>query len=139
MADNLTKAQRSYCMSRVKNCRTAPEDAVAAMLRRLRARFRRNVKSLPGNPDLVVPAARTAIFVHGCFWHRHPDCNRAALPKTNKAFWKRKIAGNSKRDARNARLLRRKGWHVLTVWQCRLRDPDRVLKRLRRALGTRGS
>jgi len=138
VADVYSKAKRSEIMSRAKNRRTAPEDAVAGMLCQLRARFRRNVKSLPGNPDLVLPAARTVIFVHGCFWHGHANCKRAALPKTNRAFWRGKIAGNAKRDARNARLLRKKGWHVLTVWQCRLREADRVLKRLRRALGPSG-
>ena len=138
MADVYSKAKRSEIMSRVRTRRTAPEDAVAAMLRRLRARFRRNVKSLPGNPDLLVPAARTAIFVHGCFWHGHPNCNRAKLPKTNRAFWRSKIAGNRMRDARNARKLRKEGWHVLTVWQCRLRKPDQVLNRLKRVLMVSG-
>lgn len=134
MADVYSKAKRSEIMSRVRTCRTAPEEAVAAMLRQLRVRFRRNVKSLPGNPDLVVAAACTAIFVHGCFWHGHPNCSRATVPKTNRAFWKRKIAGNRRRDVRNARMLRKQGWHVVTVWQCRLRWPERVRNRLRRLL-----
>ncbi|HUT57578.1 MAG TPA: very short patch repair endonuclease [Phycisphaerae bacterium] len=137
MADVYSKAKRSEIMSRVRTRRTAPEDAVAAMLRRLRVRFRRNVKSLPGNPDLVLVGARTAIFVHGCFWHGHPNCSRATLPKTNRAFWKRKITGNRRRDARSATMLRKQGWHVVTVWQCRLRRPDRVLNRLRRLLASR--
>jgi len=134
MPDIYTKSKRSEIMSHVKNRRTAPEEKVAGLLRKLRVRYRRNVKSLPGQPDFVVSSVKTVIFVHGCFWHGHSDCKRAKLPETNKAFWKGKIAKNRSRDARTARLLRKRGWHVMTIWQCRLRNPDRVLNRLKKAL-----
>ncbi|MHC4647531.1 MAG: hypothetical protein ACYTBJ_18750 [Planctomycetota bacterium] len=71
-------------------------------------------------PDSIVSSASTVIFVHGCFWHNHSNCNRAKPPKTNKAFWKRKIQSNKRRDRRIARSLRQQGWHVFTVWECRL-------------------
>ncbi|MDY7011595.1 MAG: very short patch repair endonuclease [Planctomycetota bacterium] len=132
--DVYTKAKRSEIMSHIKNRRTAPEDKVASLLRKLRIRYRRNVKSLIGKPDFVVSSAKTVIFVHGCFWHGHTGCKRAKLSETNKAFWKRKIAKNRRRDARTARLLRKRGWHVMTIWQCRLRNPDHVLNRLKKAL-----
>jgi DNA mismatch endonuclease (patch repair protein) len=132
MADIYSKAKRSEIMSQVKNRGTQPEEKVANILRTLRVRYRRNVKSLPGEPDFVVPSRSMAIFVHGCFWHSHLNCTRAALPKTNRSFWKRKIESNKRRDRRIARLLRKQGWHVITIWQCALKNPERVSRRLRR-------
>jgi len=134
MTDVYSKSKRSQIMARVKNRKTAPEEQVAALLRKLKVRYRRNVRSLSGEPDFVVGSAQTVVFVHGCFWHNHSACNRAKLPNTNKHFWKQKIEGNRRRDARIVRRLRSDGWHVLTIWQCALRKPDRVLKRLKRAL-----
>ncbi len=132
MVDIYTKSKRSEIMSRVKHSRTDPEEKVASLLRRLGVRYRRNVKSLSGQPDFVLTSAETVIFVHGCFWHNHSNCNRAKLPKSNRRFWKRKIEGNRKRDERIARLLRKEGWHVITVWQCALRNPEHVRRLLRR-------
>lgn len=126
-----TKAKRSEIMSHVRNRRTATENRVAGMLRNLGIRYRRNVRTLPGEPDFAVGASKTAIFVHGCFWHGHANCKRAKLPKTNRGFWQRKININKRRDARATRLLRKKGWHIMTIWQCRLRDPQRVMARLK--------
>jgi len=135
MADIYSKVKRSEIMSHVKNRGTQPEEKVANMLRSLRLRYRRNVKSLPGEPDFVVSSSKIVIFVHGCFWHNHSNCNRANLPKTNRRFWKIKIESNKRRDSRIARLLRKQGWHVITIWQCSLRDPDKVLNRMKRILG----
>ena len=134
MADIYSKVKRSEIMSHVKNKGTQPEEKVANMLRTLRVRYRRNVKSMPGDPDFVVSSGKIIIFVHGCFWHNHSNCNRANLPKTNRRFWKIKIEGNKKRDRRIARSLRKQGWHVITIWQCSLRNPERVLRRLRRVI-----
>jgi DNA mismatch endonuclease (patch repair protein) len=135
MADVYSKEKRSDIMSRIKSRKTRPESDVAGLLRKLGIKYRGHVKSLPGQPDFVVASASTVIFVHGCFWHNHRNCKRARLPKTNRAFWKRKIDGNRRRDQRIARSLRKEGWHVVTVWQCQLRNHERVRGRLERLLG----
>lgn len=132
MADVYSKAKRSEIMSRVKNRRTQPEEVVAGLLRKLKVRYRRNVSTLAGSPDFAIHKAKVAVFVHGCFWHGHPNCKRAKLPNSNRVFWEQKITGNKCRDARNARKLRKEGWRVLIIWQCRLRKSEHVLKRLRR-------
>ncbi|MFH1371930.1 MAG: very short patch repair endonuclease [Planctomycetota bacterium] len=132
MTDVYTKSKRSEIMARIKGNKTSPEKAVASMLRKLKVNFRRNVKFLPGQPDFVIPLTKTVIFVNGCFWHNHANCKRAKLPSTNRVFWKKKILGNKRRDNRINRLLRKMGWHVLRIWQCKLRQPERVLKRLKR-------
>ena len=134
MADIYDKAKRSEIMSCVKHTRTAPEEKVASLLKKLRIRYRRNVKTLPGQPDFVIKSAKTVIFVHGCFWHAHTNCKLARRPKTNKRFWQQKAIDNRRRDLRKNSLLRKEGWHVITIWQCRLRKTDQVLKRLKRML-----
>ena len=134
MADIYSKAKRSEIMAKVKTRRTAPEEKVGALLRRLRVRYKRNVGSLPGSPDFIIATEKLAVFVHGCFWHGHKNCNRAKLPSTNSEFWTKKISGNIRRDRRNERLLRKEGWRVVTIWQCRLRKPESVSRRLGRFL-----
>ena len=134
MADIYTKEKRSQIMSCVKHTRTAPEEKVASLLTKLKIRYRRNVKSLPGQPDFVIKSAKTVIFVHGCFWHGHSNCKLARRPKTNRKFWEQKAVDNRKRDRRKERLLRKQGWHVITIWQCKLRDSDQVLRRLKKML-----
>ncbi len=134
MADVYTKSKRSEIMSRVKNKRTLPEESVGTFLGELGLRYRRNDRSLPGQPDFSVKSRKTAIFVNGCFWHGHRNCGRAKLPQTNRVFWAKKIEINKRRDRRVARALRQKGWHVVTIWQCRLRKPDRVRARLAKQL-----
>lgn len=132
MTDVYAKSKRSEIMSRIKSSKTSPENAIASILRKLKIKFRRNVRSLPGQPDFVIPLNKTAIFVNGCFWHNHTNCNRAKLPSTNRTFWKRKILGNKQRDQRIARLLRKRGWHVIRIWQCRLSQPEKVTRQIER-------
>ena len=134
MVDVYDKAKRSEIMSRVKNKRTSPEEAVGEILRGLGIKYRRNDKTLPGKPDFSVRPRKVAIFVNGCFWHGHEHCPRAKLPTTNVDFWTKKIRTNMGRDRRSARKLRLAGWRVITVWQCSLRRPARVRGRLRRLL-----
>ena len=134
MADVYTKSKRSEIMSRVRNNRTSPEEAVAELLRELGVKYRRNDRSLPGQPDFSVRSHRTAIFVNGCFWHGHANCARAKLPQTNVVFWVNKIETNKRRDRRVRRQLRQRGWRTITIWQCRLRNPDRVFGRLAKSL-----
>jgi DNA mismatch endonuclease (patch repair protein) len=130
MADNLTAQQRRLNMSRVKGRDTKPELLVRSIVHGLGYRFRLHGKGLPGRPDLVLPRHGKVIFVHGCFWHGHAGCRRAARPSTNREFWDRKIDGNVARDAANVRALRRAGWKVLVVWQCATKDRARLEKRL---------
>jgi len=85
---------------------------------------------LPGNPDIVLRKVKKVIFVHGCFWHNHKNCKRAALPKTNRLFWKNKIEGNAVRDKVIKIKLRKMGWRALTIWQCQTKDLEKAVKRI---------
>src|ERR1700685_3144781 len=112
MPDNLTSAQRSRAMRAVRTKGTAPELIVRSLLHRLGYRFRLHRKDLPGSPDIVFPSRRAAVFVHGCFWHRHPGCRAASTPKTRADFWSAKFATNIERDQHVAEALHRQGWFV---------------------------
>jgi len=137
MADFLTPRERSERMARIRGRDTKPELAVRAILRGLGARARLHRRDLPGSPDLVLVRERIAILVHGCFWHRHQGCARATHPATRRRFWREKFARNVARDRRVARLLRRLGFRVIVIWECRLRDPERVRRRLAREIAAR--
>jgi len=117
-------------MAAVHSKDTKPEMAVRRIVHGLGYRYRLHVANLPGKPDLVFPGRRKVIFVHGCFWHRHRDCRYATLPKTRIDFWESKFAANVARDRKTGRELKELGWSVLTVWQCRLKDYPKLVKRL---------
>lgn len=118
-------------MAQVKGRDTRPEKAVRSLLHRMGYRFRLQKKCLPGKPDIILPRFRTAIFVHGCFWHRHPGCKRASMPATNVEYWRRKFERNVTRDAANKAALENDGWRVLIVWECELKDLAALRTRLR--------
>lgn len=118
MVDHVAKEKRSEIMRSVGTMNTGPEMQVRSAAHRLGLRFRLYRKDLPGTPDLVFPKHRIALFVHGCFWHRHPGCTKATLPKSNVAFWTEKFRRNVARDDENLRELTRQGWQVVVVWQC---------------------
>lgn len=120
MPDILTPQQRHRCMSHIHSKGTKPEMAVRKWLWTHGYRYRLNVKSVPGKPDIVMRKYRTAIFVNGCFWHGHEGCRQFVLPKTNTAFWLAKIGRNRERDRQNEELLRANGWQVITLWACSL-------------------
>jgi DNA mismatch endonuclease (patch repair protein) len=130
MADTFTKAKRSDIMSRIGGKDTAPELLVRRLLHALGYRFRLHRDGLPGKPDIVLPRHRKIVLIHGCFWHGHPRCPRAALPTTNAEFWQKKIGGNKIRDRRVRRELRGLGWNVLVLWQCQLKDVEKLMRRL---------
>lgn len=134
MTDHLTKEKRSWNMARIKGKDTKPEVLVRSMLHRAGYRFRKNVKDLPGKPDIVLPKYKTAIFVHGCFWHRHKGCKDATTPKTNTEFWLKKFERNVYNDRKHTRELRKLGWYVITVWECELKQPEKVLRKLKKTL-----
>jgi DNA mismatch endonuclease (patch repair protein) len=107
-------------MSGIRGKDTLAERCVRSYLHRAGLRFRINDPALPGRPDIVFPRYATVVFVHGCFWHRHPRCPLAAVPKTRRSFWLRKFASNVEHDRRTARALRSAGWRVLVLWECQL-------------------
>ena len=124
MPDVLTPSQRHKCMSHIRGKATTPEMIVRKWLWKHGYRYRLNVKSVPGKPDIVMRKYRTAIFVNGCFWHGHEGCKYFVMPKSNTDFWRTKIENNKERDRRNTEILVNNGWQVITVWQCQLK-PDR--------------
>ena len=120
MADTMTQQQRHDCMSHIRSKDTAPEVIVRRELFRLGFRFRKNVRSLPGTPDIVLPKYRTAIFINGCFWHGHKDCRLYTVPKTNVEFWTAKIKHNQERDLLNIQRLETLEWNAITLWECQV-------------------
>ncbi|WP_409998220.1 very short patch repair endonuclease [Bradyrhizobium sp. SZCCHNR2012] len=128
-------------MSRVRGTNTSPEIRVRKEAHSIGLRFRLHPKDLPGKPDLVFPKFRTALFVHGCFWHRHPGCAKASTPKTRQAYWQAKFSANSDRDERVQRALEELGWRVLVIWECETKKPEQLSRWLIRHFGvstTRG-
>lgn len=117
-------------MSCIKGRNTSPEKSVRRCLRKIGQTYRSYNVDLPGNPDIVLNKLKKVIFVHGCFWHHHNDCKRATLPQTNRSFWRKKIKGNASRDILARRKLRKMGWQVLTVWQCQIKNLERIEKRI---------
>jgi DNA mismatch endonuclease, patch repair protein len=118
----ITTTQRSELMGRVRQAKTAPEEAVAAWLRAHGLGYRRNVRGLPGRPDFANRRLGFAIFVHGCFWHRHPGCPRATTPARNRDFWVEKFATNIARDTARAAELETTGLRTVTVWECEVEN-----------------
>ena len=128
--DRLTAEQRSWNMSRIKGQNTGPERRVRSLLHRLGFRFSLRRRDLPGRPDIVLTRLETAIFVHGCFWHRHKNCRNSVLPKTRPEFWLAKLNSNVERDGRNVIALKRLGWRVVTVWECEAEDEVKLSAKL---------
>lgn len=120
MADNHSKEVRSKNMSRIRSTNSKPEEIVRKYLFSQGFRYRKNVRTLPGCPDIVLPKYKTVIFVNGCFWHRH-DCPRFVWPSTNQEYWNPKILRNVERDQKNVEELKVLGWKVITVWECELK------------------
>lgn len=120
------KKTRSYNMSRIKSKNTKPEGIVRKFLFSEGFRYRKNVRRLPGCPDIVLRKYNTVIFVNGCFWHMHKDCKYFVLPKSNKEFWEEKLARNKLRDAKNHVKLSEQGWKVIVVWECELKPAFRA-------------
>ena len=129
--------KRSALMARVRQRGTDAELTVGSALRQLGASYRLNVRKLPGSPDFANKARKWAIFVHGCFWHRHTGCVRATVPKTNEMFWRDKFAANRRRDAQAIRELRRLGFRVAIVWECEADDPKILESNLSKILEPR--
>lgn len=123
MADNHSKEERSRNMSHIRSQNTKPEETVRKHLFSKGFRYRKNVRSLPGCPDIVLPKYKTVVFVNGCFWHKH-NCSRFVWPSSNKEYWEPKILRNVERDKKNQVQLAELGWHVIVIWECQLKKKD---------------
>lgn len=132
--DRLTKEQRSWNMSRIRSRDTKPELVVRRLLTGMGLRYRLHRAGLPGKPDIVLGPRRLVIFVHGCFWHRHPGCKEATMPVANRPFWQGKLEGNAARDRRHRTALKKLGWRVAVVWECETRKLAQLQRRLTRLL-----
>ena len=132
-----TDPARSALMRAVRQKLTGGELTVGRVLRSLGVSVRHNVKSLPGSPDLVTADGLLAIFVHGCFWHRHRGCTRTTTPKRNRVFWLAKFRANVSRDRRKTRALRELGVDVLVIWECETKSLEKLAAKLARAVGRR--
>jgi DNA mismatch endonuclease (patch repair protein) len=140
MADVFSHDKRSWLMGRVHGRNTRPEIATRSFLRSHGLKLRMHVEKLPGTPDIVLHDLKKAIFINGCFWHQHPGCCRATMPKSNRQFWRAKLMRNVKRDKEVKKLLHKQGWSVITLWECRLKNAknrDSCLENLLRRLEQR--
>ncbi|MEP9380316.1 very short patch repair endonuclease [Aquabacter sp. CN5-332] len=133
--DRISQERRSQNMSRIRGRNTKPELLVRKAAHGLGYRFRLHHKSLPGSPDLVFPKRKIALFVHGCFWHRHDNCKYCYQPKSNVEFWVRKFQTNVTRDERVRKELEALGWRTAVIWQCQTGEPDSLAGTLKGILG----
>lgn len=130
MTDVFSKDKRKWIMGRVKGQDTKPEILVRSLIHRMGYRFRLHRRDLPGNPDIVLPKHRKIVFVNGCFWHGHEGCARSKRPTSNEHFWTDKLDQTQARDQRYRAELVEMGWRILTVWECEIRQRDRLLATL---------
>lgn len=121
--DNHSKEVRSYNMSQIKSKNSKPEESVRKYLFSKGFRYRKNVKALPGSPDIVLAKYKTVVFVNGCFWHMHEGCSKFVWPKSNEEYWTKKLLRDKARDEENKEFLEKLGWKVLIVWECELKKP----------------
>ena len=135
--DRLSRSARSQLMAKVRSRNSKPELKVRGVAHRLGYRFRIHDKRLPGTPDLIFPRLRLAMFVHGCFWHRHSGCSRASSPATNATTWSDKFERNIARDAKAVSDLTALGWDCVIIWECETRDTASLEARLRNELKPR--
>jgi DNA mismatch endonuclease (patch repair protein) len=131
MTDKVSSKKRSWMMGRIKSKNTAPELQLRKFIFSMGFRYRVHYKKLPGSPDIVFLGRKKVIFVHGCFWHGHPNCKASKLPETHIEFWKNKISSNQERDINNVKKLENMGWKVLIVWQCELKEISNMTDKIR--------
>jgi DNA mismatch endonuclease (patch repair protein) len=134
--DKISPQHRSANMRRIRSKDTSPELVLRRLIHGLGYRFRLHRKGLPGRPDLVFAKRRKIVFVHGCFWHQHPDCREGRIPGSRLDYWVPKLKKNQIRDAANRALLEEQGWKVLIIWECELTDISAVKRAVRKFLGS---
>lgn len=120
MPEIISQEHRSWNMQQIRSKDTVPELLVRSALHQEGLRFRIHNKILPGKPDIVLTKFKTVIFIHGCFWHRHPGCIDASRPKTNSKYWEAKIMRNVERDEEQQKILRKLGWKIVVIWECEI-------------------
>ncbi len=135
--DTLSPERRSWNMSRIRSRDTKPEVVVRSLLHGMGYRFRLHRRDLPGRPDIVLPKYKIAVFVNGCFWHRHEGCRYAYFPKSRTDFWTAKFRDNVERDHRQREELRNLDWRVVTIWECETRDREHLQEQIVHRLGPR--
>lgn len=130
MADSLTKSQRLVCMSHNKSKGTSPELFVRKLISSHKHRYGLHRKDLPGCPDIVFPKRKKVIFINGCFWHRHTCKKGRSIPVTRKKFWQQKFVRTLERDKKNKRELKKLGWDIFVVWECQIKDIEKLKKKI---------
>jgi DNA mismatch endonuclease (patch repair protein) len=130
LVDHVSSKRRSEIMAAVRSKETKPELAVRRILHALGYRYRLHDAKLPGKPDIVFKSRKKVVFVHGCFWHRHPKCKYATIPKTKTDFWNEKFQKNVRRDRLTRSKLLDMGWECLIVWQCELKNPESLSRKM---------
>lgn len=124
MADTLTQNERSERMSRVRGNGSVAEMWLRRLIHGMGYRYRLHVRTMPGIPDIVFPARKAVIFMHGCFWHWHQDCRLTRMPKSRVSYWREKFDANKRRDEENVSRLNELGWRVLVIWECQIKEKD---------------
>lgn len=133
--DIWSKEKRSLVMSKIRSKDTKPEIILRSELHKLGYRFRIHKKDLPGKPDIVLPKYKTVIFVHGCFWHYHKNCQEGRIPNTNSKFWKEKLFKNIERDKNHQSSCKNLGWKVLIIWECEIEKKlDGVIQKIKKTI-----
>lgn len=136
--DTISKAKRSWNMSRIRGKDTSPEKLVRSALHQMGFRFSLHRADLPGKPDIVLPKYQTVVFVHGCFWHQHKGCKRCSIPKSNAEYWRSKLQRNVKRFIDVSKQLSAKGWRIIVVWECKTKNPGKLKKNLAKKIRSKG-
>ncbi len=138
MVDHISPEHRSWNMSRIRGKDTSPELVVRSYMHNLGFRFRLHKKNLPGRPDLILPKYNTVMFVHGCFWHQCPNCERGSrIPKSNVDYWEKKLNRNIERDRQHVKDLRGLGYKVITIWECQTKSEASLRKKIRTLISAR--
>jgi DNA mismatch endonuclease (patch repair protein) len=135
MVDHISAEKRSYIMSRIRSKNTGLELIIRRLVFSMGYRYRLYGKNLPGKPDLVFSGRKKIIFVHGCFWHQHKDCRMGFPPASNLEYWKPKLARTTERDKQHIEDLQKKGWDVLVIWECEIREQEKVKEKIYYFLG----
>ncbi len=130
MTDKATDEERSAQMRLIRSKDTKPELIIRKALYALGYRYRLHAKNLPGHPDLAFPSRKKVIYVHGCFWHRHPGCKKNRTPKSKLEYWEPKFASNIERDLRNQQDLQKMGWQFMVIWECELKNMAELIDRI---------